>query len=92
MIVLLLINVVLVILGMIFKWFPQVTVADIPFIGEAVSGFLYSVVGVWNAFMVTFPYAQTAWDVFLYVIVPFEILLKIGKAIFGSRMISHDVN
>lgn len=86
MIVNLLINLVLLIFGTLFIFFPVVTIASIPYIGVPVSSLLTSMVLTWNAFMVTFPYAQTAWHIFLVVILPFEILMLLGKFFLGHRL------
>jgi len=85
MIILLLLNFVLLIIGLIFRWLPVVTIADIPWIGPSVSSFLYTMVEVWNAFMVTFPYAQTAWHMLIVFIIPFEIGMLLLRLILGSR-------
>jgi len=77
------------ILTAIFYFLPVVTISSIPVIGTAVSGYIDTIVTTWNAFMITFPYAQTGWDVFIYVILPFEILLLLGKMFLGSRVPSH---
>jgi len=80
------INIILFILGGIFKFLPIVTIASIPYIGETVSNTLLTMVTTWNAFIVTFPYAGIAWNVLLYVILPFEALMLLGKFFLGSRM------
>jgi len=46
---------------------------------------LVSMISTWNAFMVTFPYAQTGWNMFLYFILPFELIMLIMKFVLGSR-------
>jgi len=86
MIITIFINIVLFIIGGIFKILPVVTIASIPFIGEEVSGFLTSMILIWNAFTATFPYAQIACNVFLFVILPFEGLMLVGKFFLGHRM------
>jgi uncharacterized protein (DUF983 family) len=82
----LLINVVLAVFGYLFTLLPVVTIASIPIVGSFVSSALYFAVEIWNSFMVTFPYAQLVWHVFIYVILPFEILMLIGKFFLGHRM------
>lgn len=69
----------------IFHFIPVVTIATIPYIGTSVASTLTTFMGIWNSFMVTFPYAQTAWDIFTKVIIPFELLLLVVKIFFGSR-------
>jgi len=92
MIIILLLNLLLLVFGTIFSILPVVTISSIPLIGPTVSTFLFTMVGVWNAFMLTFPYARIGWEVFLYVILPFEALMLIGKFFLGSRMPSHNHN
>jgi len=82
----LLINLVLLVFGSLFVFLPEVSIASLPYIGPSISSFLYQAMGIWNAFMVTFPYAQIGWQVFLYVILPFEVLMLVGKFFLGSRM------
>jgi len=89
MIINLLINLVLLIFGAIFVFLPEVTIASIPFIGEQLSSILQTVALTWNAFMVTFPYAQTGWQIFLTVVLPFEVLMLIAKFFFGHRLPAH---
>lgn len=81
-----LIQVAFGILGIIFVFFPVVTIASLPVIGPSLSTILITMVTTWNAFMVTFPYAQVAWQVFLFVILPFELLMLIGKFFLGHHL------
>jgi len=84
---------ILTVVGYIFSFLPVVTIADIPYIGETVSTTLISFMGIWNAFIDTFPYAGIAWNVFLLAIIPFEILMIIAKFFFGQRAPGvHNVN
>ena len=69
-----------------------VSLTSIPFIGSTISGILLSVVSTYNAVIVTFPYAQVGFQVFLYVILPFELLMTVGKLLLGHRMPSHAIN
>jgi len=89
MIINFLINLILLVFGSIFVFFPQVFLNDIPLIGDFIVSTLELMVSYWNSFLVTFPYAQIAWQVFLYVIIPFEFLMLLGKFFLGSRMPSH---
>ena len=82
----LILNTLILILSAIFYLLPIVSIADIPYIGEGVYNALVSFIGIWNAFMVTFPYAETAWNIFLLVILPFELLLLLGKFLLGHRL------
>lgn len=76
----------------IFDLLPTATLADLPIIGTTVSDTLETVIETWNAFMVTFPYAVTLWDVFIFVILPFEILLLVAKFLLGHRVPAHTTN
>jgi len=76
-------------LGFIFQFLGVLTIATIPYIGPSVIAVLYTMIGIWNAFMGTFPYALTGWHIFLIVIVPFEILLLIAKFFLGHHVPAH---
>lgn len=90
MIIALLINILVGIFSILFGFFPVVTIADIPVIGESVSSILLQMVVMWNAFLLTFPYAQLPWNILLYVILPFEVLLLVFRFILGHRVpVSH---
>jgi len=89
MIIDLTINVLLTLVSVIFVFLPVVSVSSIPYYGEDIASVLLTVVTTWNAFMVTFPYAVVLWNIFLYVILPFEFLLLIGKFFLGSRLPSN---
>lgn len=86
MIITLLINLVILIFGSIFVFLPVVTIADIPIMGEFISESLTFMVQVWNSFLETVPYLTFTWSIFLYILLPFEILLLIGKFFLGHRM------
>ncbi len=66
--------------------FGEAKIANLPFVGSFLNTTLLSVSGTWNAFVVTFPYAGIAWDVFVYVIVPFEVIMLFLKVFLGSRV------
>lgn len=68
---------------------PNVTIASLPTVGQTLSDTLLSMVTTWNAFMATFPYAQTAWDLFLFVIIPFELIMLGLKFILGHHVPAH---
>ena len=73
----------------IFSFLPVVTIADIPYIGSSVSGYLDTIMLTWNAFMVTFPYAETGWFVFK-MLLWFEALLLLARFLLGSRTPVHN--
>lgn len=77
---------------MLFVFLPVVSIASIPVIGHFVVSILETIVETWNAFLITFPYAVIAWHMLLWVILPFEILMAVGKFFFGNRMPSKDIN
>lgn len=70
----------------LMSYLPEVSIASIPWAGEWISETLVSLVLTWNAFMVTFPYAETAWNVLLWIILPFEALMLLGRFFLGHRM------
>jgi hypothetical protein len=86
MIINLIFGVILGLISAIFFLLPVVTIASIPVIGSTLLVILGTMVTTWNAFMITFPYAQVVWQVFLFVILPFEILMIIGKFFLGQHM------
>jgi len=86
MIINLLINLILLIFGSLFVFLPEVTISSIPVIGEYTVAILNVMVLTWNAFVDTFPYAGTAWRVFLTIILPFEITLLIAKFFLHNRV------
>jgi len=92
MIITLLINLLLLIFASLFTLLPEVTIADIPFAGEFIRSTLVTAIGIWNGFLETFPYAETAWNMFLYVILPFEILMLIAKFFLGHRLPTNNTN
>jgi len=75
-----------------FSVFPVVTIASLPYIGPQISETLVTMVGMWNSFQDTFPYVTVVWHSFLWVILPFELLLLVGKIILGSRNPAHTNN
>lgn len=81
----LVINLILLIVGALFVFFPVVTLNDIPIIGDALVTALTFMAQTWNGFIDTFPYAGVAWNVFLKVIIPFELLLITLKLFLGHR-------
>jgi len=85
MIINLLINLILLIFGSLFVFFPTVTIASLPYVGPYVSSALINVATLWNSFLVFFPYALTPWHVFLFVILPFEGFLLLMRFFLGHR-------
>ena len=69
----------------IFYYLPIVTLSSLPYIGDTIASLLLTVVKTWNSFLVTFPYAVVGWNIFKYVILPFEGLLLLSKFLLGSR-------
>jgi len=92
MIINLLINLVLLIFGSLFVFLPEVTISSIPFIGDEVRAVLVTAIGYYNGFIDTFPYAETAFTIFLYVIIPFEVLLLVSKFFLGHRTPQNNAN
>jgi hypothetical protein len=73
-----------------FGYLPTATLADIPYIGEAVQEILTRIVLQWNAFEATFPYVTALYQVFLYVIIPFELAVLVVRFVLGNRTpVSH---
>ena len=74
-------------IGMIFDiiHFPIVTLAGIPFIGDTIIYYLTLVIGYWNTFLLVIPLFAIPWNLFLNIIVPFEIALIMLKFFLGHR-------
>lgn len=85
MIISALVSVFIILMQAIVGWFNVVTLADLPVIGLTVQGILINMVTTWNAFLVTFPYAELPWRLFLYGVIPLEITIIILKFILGHR-------
>jgi hypothetical protein len=86
MIINLLLSVLLNLFSLIFIFLPIVKISDIPYIGTTVSSILLTMVETWNAFIASFPYAGIAWNVLLLVVLPFELLMLLGKFFLGHRL------
>jgi len=69
----------------IFFFLPRARIVDLPIIGDNLGNLLDTIIPKWNAFMDTFPYAETVWDIFIFVIIPFEILVMTVKFFLGNR-------
>lgn len=89
MIINLLINLVLLIIGSLFVFFPEVTLNDIPYVGIHFREILINTVGYWNSAVETLPYLQIGMTMFIYVILPFEITLLVLKVFLGHRLPAH---
>jgi len=85
MIIDLLVNVILALVSVIFVFLPTVTIASIPYVGTQISTTLIWAISTWNAFLVTFPYAEVVWQMFLWVVIPLEIGILIEKFFLGHR-------
>jgi len=92
MILNLLIQFILLLLSAIFSIFPVVSIATIPWAGEFIADNLLDMVILWNTFMETFPYAVVGWHMLLWVILPFEALMSLGKFFFGARLPESKIN
>jgi hypothetical protein len=68
----------------VLSFLPEVSLSSV--FGLDLATPLLNVIKVWNAFMETFPYAVYVWKVFLIVIIPFEVLMLLGKFLLGHRM------
>jgi len=85
MIINLLINTVVLLFGAVFSIMPVVGLDSIPIIGDTLHAVFVDMALTWNAFIVTFPYAGVAWNVFLMLIIFFEMPLIALKFFLGSR-------
>jgi len=92
MIINLLIQFILQLLSAVFSIFPEVSISSIPFAGEDIAEILSDMVITWNTFIITFPYAEVAWNMLLWIILPFEALMSLGKFFFGSRLPENKIN
>jgi len=72
-------------LTIILNVIPNVTLSDLPVIGEDIDSILTTMVTVWNGFSETVPYVTVVWHSFLYIIVPFEITMIAIKLVLGNR-------
>ena len=80
------INFIVLCIGILFTFFPVVHLSNIPIIGGGITGILVGIIQTWNAFLITFPYAQIVWHIFLYLIIPFEISIILLRFFFGNRL------
>ena len=78
-----------VVVSGIFGIFTGVTLASIPVIGTTISSILLTMVRTYNAFADTFPYARVGFQMLIFVIIPFEILMLSAKFLLGHRLPSN---
>jgi len=70
----------------LFGWLPVVTIEDLYYFGPGIHSNLITVIQHWNAFMETFPYAETAWTITLWIIIPTELTILGFKIFLGQRV------
>jgi hypothetical protein len=68
----------------VLSFLPVVSLSSV--FGLDLASPLSGVVSTWNAFMITFPYAMVAWHMLLWVVLPFEALMLLGKFLLGHRL------
>jgi len=71
---------------MLFVYFPVVSIATIPVVGELTATGLLYLITKWNAVLFLLPYLHTTWVLFLGFIIPFEIGLAVLRFFLGHRM------
>lgn len=89
MIINLVIKAIFLIIAGIFSILPNVAFSDIPTVGPFITENLLYGVRLLNGALETFPYGVIVWFIFTHVIIPFELLLLIGKFFLGSRNPTH---
>jgi hypothetical protein len=77
-------NAIISVINGVLSFLPQVDLYSV--FGFDFGSLLLSVIKIWNAFLETFPYAVVVWHMFIWVIIPFEILMLLGKFLLGHRM------
>jgi len=85
----LLFNLVVLVFGVLFVFLPEVGISSIPLIGDQAYYYLALAVSYWNTGVSIFPPARIVWTVFVWVVIPFEILLLLAKVFLGSRTPAH---
>lgn len=83
MIITLLINLIVLLVGVLFSWLPQIS--ELPF---GIDSVLVSMVSYYHGATATLPYLGTLFTAFLYVLL-FEGVMLILKLFLGSRTPSH---
>jgi len=86
------INFIVGAINTVFASLPTARLSDLPVVGSTITDTLSTIIETWNAFLITFPYAVVLWNCFIYVILPFEILLLIAKFFLGHRVPAHTTN
>jgi len=69
----------------VLSFLPRVDLSDLPIAGPTIQETLLEVIITWNAVMVTVPYLQVVWYVFLFGVMPFELGLLLLKVFLGNR-------
>jgi hypothetical protein len=81
-------NLIMIVARVIFGWLPAVSVLPL-----GVDSMLQNMVGIWNSFLISFPYGGIAWHYLLYGVFPLEITLLVLKLFLGHRVpVHHDVS
>lgn len=80
------------VLNAIFWIIPDVSISDIPLIGSVARDSLITAVSYLNSFTSAIPYFQLPWNLFVFVILPFEITLLSLKFILGHRLPINHIN
>lgn len=89
MIITLVLNFIASFIGMVMSIVPEVTIGSVPIVGPFIVTYLGMAVGYWNTFEGILPYVGIVKDMFVYVIIPFEVTLLLVKVFFGSRTPAH---
>jgi len=85
MIINLLFNAVIAIIGIFFTLLPEATLESLPYVGDTIDSTLNSMMWYWNTIIDNIPYLQYSYNVFLWVIIPFELSILIFKVFAGQR-------
>jgi len=86
----LIIPIIVSIFNSIMEFIPSASISEIPIIGPTVADTLLFAIRAWNSAMETVPYLKVNWEVFLYVILPFEATLLVINFLLGSRKLGRD--
>jgi len=80
------IKAIVLFVSVVFYWLPEVTIEDLPYLGSSVSDLLITMIRYWNSAVETVPYLQLGMDIFIYIIIPFELLLLVAKFFLGHHV------
>jgi len=69
----------------VFSVLPTATISDIPYIGSSVYAVLVNIMYTWNVIIGTFPYITAVYQIFVFVILPFEVATLVVRFILGNR-------